>query len=357
VKIQKSELFTAYLTRVLMPILGAALGYYFYSHGWEGVVCGALVGLVVVGLELYFEQVSLDSMVAGLLGIILGLVAAKLIDWTIFQMDNAVLYTWDQRFNLPIKVVLAYLGLMIFVQKKEELELLDRDLFLKGGRRKGADIKLLDTSALIDGRIADVCETKFVSGVFLIPQFVLKELQAVADSADSQKRTAGRRGLDILARLQENKDVSVKIYDKDYPHLNEVDAKLSELARELHAKIITTDFNLNKAAVVQGVTVLNLNDLASAVKPMVLPGQSMTVYVVKEGKESDQGVGYLDDGTMVVVEEGRRLIGRRVELSVASILQTSAGRMIFTRPKDRPERNQGNNDSGDRSNDRRGHHH
>ena len=357
-KLNPESAFMSYLTRALVPILGACLGYYFYSRGWQGVVCGAGVGIAVVASEVYFERVPLDTMIAGLIGIILGLVTAKLIDWGIFQMDNAALYDWAQKYNLPIKVVLGYLGFMISIRKKEELELLDRDLILKGGRRKGADIKLLDTSALIDGRIADVCETKFLSGIFMIPQFVLKELQTVADSSDAQKRTAGRRGLEIMARLQENPDIPVKIFDKDYPHLSEVDLKLTEMAKELHAKIVTTDFNLNKVAAVQGVTVLNLNDLASAVKPVVLPGQAMAVFVVKEGKESDQGVGYLDDGTMVVVEDGRKLIGRRVDVSVASILQTSAGRMIFTRPKDRPERDKGPERQGDSNDhDRQRHHH
>jgi len=351
----------SYITWALVPILGACLGYYFYARGWQGIICGALVGAVVVACELYFERVPLDTMIAALIGVILGLVTAKLIDWAILQTDNASLYAWAQRYNLPIKVVLSYLGFMISVRKKEELELLDRDLILKGGRRKGGDIKLLDTSALIDGRIADVCETKFLSGVFMVPQFVLKELQAVADSGDSQKRTAGRRGLEILARLQDNADIPVKIFDKDYPGLSEVDLKLTEMAKELHAKIVTTDFNLNKVAAVQGVTVLNVNDLASAVKSVVLPGQSMAVFVVKEGKESDQGVAYLDDGTMVVVEDGRKLIGRRVDVSVASILQTSAGRMIFTRPKDRDKGPDKHTDSGDHSkehpnNERRGHH-
>lgn len=348
----------SYGARMLVPMCGAILGYYWYAPGWKGIVGGLAVGSVVVGIELFFEQIPLDTMIAGLLGVVLGLVAAKLIDWAIFQMDSPAMYSWDQKYNLPIKVVLGYMGFMIFVRKKEELALLDKDLILKGGgRTKGADVKLLDTSALIDGRIADVCETKFLSGVFIIPRFVLKELQDVADSSDTQKRAAGRRGLEILARLQENKDFPVKIFDKDFPRVQEVDAKLTELAKELHAKIVTTDFNLNKAAAVQGVTVLNLNDLANAIKPVVLPGQTMTVFVAKEGKESDQGVGYLDDGTMVVVEDGRRFIGRRIELSVASILQTSAGRMIFTRPRDKnPERHPDPNEHPSGERERRGHH-
>lgn len=356
VKLDGRNILVSYGARLLVPILGAALGYYWYSPQWKGAAAGFLVGLIVVSFELFFEQVPLDTMIAGLLGIVLGLVGAKLIDWAIVQVDNPVLYSWDQKYNLLIKVTLAYLGFMIFVRKKEELELLDRDLILKGGRRKGADIKLLDTSALIDGRIADVCETKFLSGILVVPRFVLKELQDVADSSDSQKRASGRRGLEMLARLQENPDMPVKIFDKDYPRIAEVDVKLTELAKELHAKIITTDFNLNKAAAVQGVTVLNVNDLANAVKPVVLPGQSMTVFVAKEGKESDQGVGYLDDGTMVVVENGRRFIGRRVELSVASILQTSAGRMIFTRPRERGQDPDRHAESGEHPEGRRGHH-
>jgi uncharacterized protein YacL len=210
---------------------------------------------------------------------------------------------------------------------------LDRDLIVKGSKKKLQSTHIVDTSVLIDGRVADVCESKFISGTLVVPRFVLQELQNVADSADGAKRARGRRGMDILARLQQNPEVPVKIFDKDYPAIKEVDSKLVALARDLGGKIMTTDFNLNKVASLQGVTVLNINDLANALKPVVLPGETMNLYVVKEGKEKEQGVGYLDDGTMVVVEDGRRHLGQRLQVSVTSILQTSAGRMIFTKSK------------------------
>jgi len=218
---------------------------------------------------------------------------------------------------------------MVAVLKKSELDKLDKDILIKGSGKKSQDVKVLDTSAIIDGRIADVCETKFLSGILVVPQFILQELQAVADSSDDQKRIRGRRGIEILERIQESSSIPVRIYEKDFPDIRETDAKVVQLAKELKGKIITTDFNLNKIAAIQGVTVLNINELSHSLKPIVLPGEKMNVFLVKEGKERSQGVGYLDDGTMVVVEDGRNALGKRVEVHVNSILQTSAGRMIF----------------------------
>jgi len=196
-----------------------------------------------------------------------------------------------------------------------------------------AGIKLVDTSAIIDGRIVDICETHFISGALVVPRFIVNDLHALSESADQLKRARGRRGLDILARLQELKNAPLRILDKDLPEIKEVDAKAVRLAHDLGAQVITTDFNIHKLAVLEGVTVLNVNDLSTALKPVVLPGEGMSIFVMKDGKEKEQGVGYLDDGTMVVVEEGRRWIGKRVEVSVYSILQTSAGRMIFAKAK------------------------
>ena len=195
-------------------------------------------------------------------------------------------------------------------------------------------IKLLDTSVIIDGRIADVCESGFIEGTLVIPHFVLHELQHIADSDDSLKRSRGRRGLDILNKLQQSKAIKVQIQDKDFPEIKEVDAKLVKLANLLNAKIITNDFNLNKVAQFQGVKVLNLNELTNVLKPVVLPGEEMTVFVAKEGKDANQGVAYLDDGTMVVIEDGRRHMGKTINVVVTSVLQTTAGRMIFTRIKE-----------------------
>jgi uncharacterized protein YacL len=191
--------------------------------------------------------------------------------------------------------------------------------------------RLLDTSVIIDGRVADLCETGFLDGTLVIPQFVLKELQLVADSPDSLKRNRGRRGLDILQKIQKMVGVDVMISDIDFPEVREVDLKLIELARTLQGKIVTNDFNLNKVAQLRGVQVLNINELANALKPVVLPGEFMRVFILKEGKEYNQGVAYLDDGTMVVVDNARRMIGRNIDVVVTSVLQTTAGKMIFGR--------------------------
>src|SRR4029078_844948 len=190
---------------------------------------------------------------------------------------------------------------------------------------------ILDTSVIIDGRIADICETGFMDGTLVIPQFVLKELQLVADSAACLKRTRGRRGLDILQKIQKMVGIDVMISDIDFPDVREVDLKLIELARSLQAQIVTNDFNLNKLAQLRGVPVLNINELANSLKPVVLPGEFMKVFILKEGKEQGQGVGYLDDGTMVVVDQAKKALGRTIEVSVTSVLQTTAGKMIFCR--------------------------
>jgi uncharacterized protein YacL len=197
--------------------------------------------------------------------------------------------------------------------------------------------KILDTSVIIDGRIADLCETGFLEGVFIVPQFILQELQHIADSSDSMKRARGRRGLDILHRVQKMADINVNIIDEDFPNIKDVDSKIVALGKKLDAKVITNDLNLNKVAELQGVRVLNINELCNALKPVVLPGESMRVFVLKEGKESGQGIAYLDDGTMIVVDEARRLIGKNADVVVTSVLQTTAGRMIFSRLKEETE--------------------
>jgi uncharacterized protein YacL len=201
--------------------------------------------------------------------------------------------------------------------------------------------KILDTSVIIDGRVADICETGFIEGIFIIPQFVLHELQHIADSPDSVKRTRGKRGLEILHRMQKSVDIEVRISEQDFPRIKEVDTKLVELAKRIDGKIITNDANLNKVAELQGVSVLNINALANALKPVVLPGEELNVYVLKEGKEPGQGVAYLDDGTMVVVENGRRFMGRSLDAIVTSVLQTTAGRMIFAKIKEEGAGNHG----------------
>jgi uncharacterized protein YacL len=202
------------------------------------------------------------------------------------------------------------------------------------GQEPETDLKIMDTSAIIDGRIADIIEAGFMEGTFILPQFILHELQYVADSPDPMRRTRGRRGLDILQRIQKMTDVRVRIVEDDFPKIREVDSKLVALAKIMNARIITNDFNLNKVAQLQGVLILNINELANVLKPVVLPGEAMSLFVMKEGKEHNQGVAYLDDGTMVVVDNARRLIGRKVEVVVTSVLQTTAGRMIFAKQKE-----------------------
>jgi uncharacterized protein YacL len=229
-----------------------------------------------------------------------------------------------------VLLVLPYLGLVIGGRKGEWLEPAKLiGLFRAAGPQRR--YKILDTSVIIDGRIADICETGFIDGTLVIPQFVLKELQLVADSADSLKRNRGRRGLDILQKIQKMSGVDVMISDVDFPEVREVDLKLIELARTLPGKIVTNDFNLNKVAQLRGVEVLNINELANALKPVVLPGEFMKVFILKEGKEYNQGVAYLDDGTMVVVDNARKMISKTIDIVVTSVLQTTAGKMIFGR--------------------------
>jgi uncharacterized protein YacL len=225
---------------------------------------------------------------------------------------------------------MPYIGFLVGTRKHEWLEPNYLSNFFKE-RSTGKSFKILDTSVIIDGRISDICDTAFIEGELIVPQFILKELQFVADSSDGVKRQRGRRGLDVLDHLQKSSQVSVRISELDFPEIEDVDSKLIELAKHLDAKIITNDFNLNKIAQLQGVTVLNINELASALKPVVLPGEMINVFILKEGKEKDQGVAYLDDGTMVVVDNSRKMIGQNVEITVTSVLQTTVGKMIFGR--------------------------
>jgi uncharacterized protein YacL len=224
---------------------------------------------------------------------------------------------------------MAYVGLIVGANKGDLLNLAALGGIFGGEKQAKKSYKILDTSVIIDGRIADIAETGFLDGTIVIPQFVLRELQLVADSADSLKRNRGRRGLDILQRLQKVANLQIQIVEDDFPAVREVDLKLIELAKLYEGKIITNDFNLNKIAQLQGVEVLNINELANALKPIVLPGETMRVFILKEGKEYNQGVANLDDGTMVVVDNARKMIGKTIEVSVTSVLQTTAGKMIF----------------------------
>jgi uncharacterized protein YacL len=282
----------------------------------------------VVWLESRLRQVSVTRILGALIGCAIGLVLART-----FAAGLSWAETGGRRgefLRSLALIVLPYLGLVLGSKHGEWLEPAQLiGLFRTAGPVRR--YKILDTSVIIDGRIADVCETGFIDGTLVIPQFVLKELQLVADSADSLKRNRGRRGLDILQRIQKMSDVNVAISDVDFPDVHEVDLKLIELARTLPGKIVTNDFNLNKVAQLRGVEVLNVNELANSLKPVVLPGEIMKVFILKEGKEYNQGVAYLDDGTMVVVDNARKMIGKTLDIVVTSVLQTTAGKMIFGR--------------------------
>ena len=297
-----------------------------------GAIANLAFGLVLAALVVLFEsrlrETAITRVLGAMIGCAIGLGLAHTIVTGLFWAD-----TGNQRVEFLHSItliVLPYLGLVLGAKHGEWLEpsrLLS--LFRASGPQRR--YKILDTSVIIDGRIADVCETGFVDGTLVIPQFVLKELQLVADSADSLKRNRGRRGLDILQKIQKMSGVEVMISDLDFPEVREVDLKLIELARTLQGKIVTNDFNLNKVAQLRGVEVLNVNELANSLKPVVLPGEIMKVFILKEGKEYNQGVAYLDDGTMVVVDNARRMISKTIDIVVTSVLQTTAGKMIFGR--------------------------
>jgi uncharacterized protein YacL len=288
--------------------------------------------LVLAGLVVLFEsrlrETAVTRVLGSLIGCAIGLGIARTIGAGLFWADSG-----DRKVEFLhsfILLVLPYLGLVLGAKHGEWLEPARLiSLFRAAGPQRR--YKILDTSVIIDGRIADVCETGFIDGTLVIPQFVLKELQLVADSADSLKRNRGRRGLDILSRIQKMAGVEVTISDMDFPDIREVDLKLIELGRTLQGKIVTNDFNLNKVAQLRGVEVLNVNELANSLKPVVLPGEIMKVFILKEGKEYNQGVAYLDDGTMVVVDNARRMISKTIDIVVTSVLQTTAGKMIFGR--------------------------
>lgn len=321
----------AWILRGVVLICGGVISYFQISRDIKGIAIGVAVAGVFVLVEYLVGKVALDTLIAGGIGGILGLITAKLLDYTVYLLENPKLYEITQSYSILIKFVFVYLGISTAIKKKSELDLLDKDI-LRKSKKWRESLYLLDTSSIIDGRIADVISTNFLSGVLVIPKFVLEELQLLADSSDTTKRNRARRGLNIISQIQKDAVMPVKIIDKDYPQTKEVDLKLIHLAKDLDAKIITVDFNLNKIASLQGIVVLNINDLANALKPVYLPGEKMQIYVAKEGKERDQGVGFLDDGTMVVVEDGRKYIGRRIDTVVVSLIQTSSGRMIFSKP-------------------------
>ncbi len=324
------------LLRISFFLLFAFSGYIIgikYNYGLYGVLIGGFLGLIAIAIESILKKVDFGAIIGGLMGISFGLLFASL-----FMLPLKPILGEDiKAISFGVSAVFGYVGLLLGINKGKGLSI-PGILNLLKSRGIEENLKILDTSVIIDGRIVEVCESGFLEGVFILPQFILQELQHIADSADHMKRARGRRGLDVLHKIQKMSQITVKIVDEDFPKIKEVDAKLVALARLMNAKVITNDFNLNKVAELQGVSVLNINELANALKPVVLPGESMNVFVLKEGKEYNQGVAYLDDGTMVVVENGRRLIGKNADVTVTSVLQTTAGRMIFTKPKEEYER-------------------
>lgn len=294
----------------------------------SSLALGTVIGALIVVLEIRLKDMPVTHMLGALLGGAIGLALAKTVGAALYWANlgsGRVVFL-----HSLILLTLPYLGAVIGGRRGEWLDPA-RLITLFRSTTPSKRYRILDTSVIIDGRVADICETGFLDGTLVIPQFVLKELQLVADSADSAKRNRGRRGLDILQKIQKMAGVDVVISDVDFPDVREVDLKLIELARTLPGKIVTNDFNLNKVAQLRGVDVLNINELANSLKPVVLPGELMKVFILKEGKEYNQGVAYLDDGTMVVVDNARRMIGKTIDIVVTSVLQTTAGKMIFGR--------------------------
>jgi len=317
-----------FLTRQFYAVLlGAILGYFLIFY-----LLNKLLDFIM-DFELKFKEISWKKIVIAVIGLIIGLITGAIINF-IFSIPRI------PRIGMPLQIFInitfTYMGFALAVHKEKDIA-----SFLFARKKEEIDCpqiktgsdKILDTSVIIDGRIYDICKTGFIEGNFVIPEFVLEELQHIADSADDLKRNRGRRGLDILRQMQNDDQIQVEIIDYDFEEVSEVDSKLVKLAQITEAKVLTNDYNLNKVAELQGVNVLNINELANAVKPVVLPGEEMDVKVIKEGKENGQGVAYLDDGTMIVIEEGIKYLGDDISVLVTSILQTAAGRMIFARPK------------------------
>jgi len=317
------------LVRVLVLVLLAHSGYVyapFPNQRWIGLTLGILAALGLIALERRLRSVPGHHMVGALIGGVVGLFGARLVWGALDGLD----IIGEHFVHALVVVFLGYMGVVIGGQKAEWFEPARIIAAFRDSSRLH-QYKVLDTSVIHDGRIANICETGFLEGTLVVPQFVLRELQQVADSSDSLKRNRGRRGLDILQKMQKMAGVAVQIVETDFPEIREVDLKLIELARKLGGKIVTNDFNLNKVAQLRGVPVLNINELANSLKPVVLPGELMKVFIIKEGKEQGQGVGYLDDGTVVVVDQAKKALGRTIEVSVTSVLQTTAGKMIFCR--------------------------
>jgi len=306
---------------------------YLYFESIAGFIIGLLVALLVIKIEKDIRKLSLKIILGGVAGMIVGLLIALILGFGLNMVskirENQQVIPW---IYLLLTGILGYLGLVLGSKKVEEFS------FRGGDCKATSDFRILDTSVIIDGRIADICDSGFMEGELIVPRFVLNELQFVADSSDSMKRSRGRRGLDILNRMQKSSAINIEILEQDFTKIKGVDGKLVALAKKINAKLLTNDYNLNKVAELQGVRVLNVNELANAMKPVVLPGEQMVVKIIREGKELGQGVGYLDDGTMIIVDHAQKMLNMNVEVVVTSVLQTTAGRMIFSELKEVAEK-------------------
>ncbi len=315
----------------------AAASSYAVFQAIIGFIIGFIIALLVIRVEKDIRKLSLRIIAGGVIGMVIGLMIALMLG---FGLNMVIKITQNQHvvpwIYLLLTGILGYLGLVLGSKKVEEFN------FRAPEEKESNNHRLLDTSVIIDGRIADICDAGFLDGALIVPRFVLNELQFIADSSDSMKRSRGRRGLDVLNRMQKSSSISIEIVEQDFPKIKGVDGKLVALAQKISAKLLTNDYNLNKVAELQGVRVLNVNELANAMKPVVLPGEPMVVKIIREGKEAGQGVGYLDDGTMIIVDSAQRMINSTVEVVVTSVLQTTAGRMIFTELKEAAEKKSNN---------------
>ncbi|MCD6413794.1 MAG: hypothetical protein J7L54_06595 [Elusimicrobia bacterium] len=323
------------MARIGIIIIGPIVGFFQISRDGKGILIGTAAALVVLFAEWLIEKVPLDDMIAALVGIVFGLIFAKLLDFLVLATlgESHFVNIWAE-YSLLTKIVLGYLGMLLAVRKKGELYLLDKNISFTSSKLLPESV-VVDSCVLIDGRIVDIAKSGFILAPVIIPRFVIDEIQMLADSADDSKRMRGRRALDVISQLEkESSGVKIKIYEKDYPEIKKTDEKLLKCCASLKAKLLTNDFNLSQVAAIRGISVLNLNALAKAMKPIVLPGEVLEVFLLREGKEHRQAVGYLDDGTMVVVENARRFIGSKKKVVVVSLLQTDAGRMVFAKLND-----------------------
>jgi len=326
------------LVRGIFAAVCVAACYHFRPFGLNArnaAIVGLAFSIAVILFEIRLRRASLRRLIGAAVGSILGIIGAYLI--TLVLAHTSIPEASRSFLGMAVLLVMAYIGLIVGANKGDMLNLQALGGLFGSERSTRRLFKVLDTSVIIDGRVADVCEAHFLDGTLLIPQFVLRELQLVADSADPLKRQRGRRGLEVLQRIQKMGHLEVVIAEDDFPNVPDVDMKLIELAKRYDGKIITNDYNLNKVATLQGLDVLNVNQLANALKPVVLPGETMRVFILREGKEYNQGVAYLDDGTMVVVDGARRMINKTIDIIVTSVHQTTAGKMIFGRYDERAE--------------------